>query len=193
MVSAREKFTALVLTAPLARGDAIVCLCGEDGTHRAAVAQQLLIQEAAPKIVLTGGLDGGGRQSAKTLAEALIGKGVSPDRIIQDPNPTNTRQQAVSVVEMALENGWKRLLLVATPNHLPRATLTFIRAVKDLDIRIIPVTANQVPWFKKPEGVKQNRLQLLDAEFSKIASYSFLGDCATYEQGIKYLKKWEAA
>jgi len=191
LLSAREKFLALVLTAPLARADAIVALCGEDGLERALVAQELLIQGAADTIVLTGGLDSDSKQSAKTLADKLIGNGVNPQRIIVENEATNTRDQAQEVVEIAIEKNWKRLLLVASPYHLPRAALTFIHDVRRLDIRIIPVTANQVAWFGKPEGVSRNRMALLDGEYAKIAAYQEIGHVASYEDGIKHMKRWE--
>lgn len=188
----RERFLAVVLTAPLARADAIICLCGQDGEERASVAQQLLIQGCATHIVLTGGLDGKDKKSAKTLAATLMGKGVSPSRIIEDNESKNTKEQAENVTKMVTEKNWKQILLVASPEHLPRAFLTFVKASEGLDVRIVPVAANHVKWWGKPEGVTTTRLALLDGELAKCQAYQELGDVATYEEGLAHLKGLES-
>jgi uncharacterized SAM-binding protein YcdF (DUF218 family) len=196
--SSREKFLATVLTQPLNRADAIVALCGEDSVPRCAVAQQLLIQGAAPKIVLSGGLDDGNKKSAKTMAGVLMGKGVLPSRIIEDNASSNTKEQAENVLDLADRNGWRRLLLVASTQHLPRAFLTFVSALSSsddmeaLDIRIIPVAANQVQWWGKPEGMTTTRLALLDTELKKIEQYQKTGDVASYEEGLEHLQRLES-
>lgn len=187
----RERFLAIVLTVPLTRADAIVCLCGEDGLERGKVAQQLLIQGAAPTIVLSGGLESEDKQGAKTVCDKLIGNGVSPERIIEDLRSTNTKEQAENVREVATTYSWKQLLLVASPQHLPRAFLTFVKAFEGIDVRIVPVTANHVGWWSKPEGVTTTRLALLENELAKTQAYQEIGDCAHYSAGLKHLKKLE--
>ena len=197
MLSPRETFTALVFSGPLKQADAIVVLTGEDAIPRADTAFQLLKQGAAQVIVLTGNMDDPpAKQDAKRVAAYLMGQGLAPDRIVLESRATQTREQAVNVVAMAVERGWARLLLCVSAYHTPRAYLTFLRALQDIGkaeaIQIVAVPASQSAWFRTPDGVaSMTRVQLLDLEFSKIALYGH--DVASYDEGISYLKHWEAA
>jgi uncharacterized SAM-binding protein YcdF (DUF218 family) len=191
LISERERFNAVVLTAPLARADAIVALLGEDGLERGKVAQQLMLQGAAPKIVLSGGLESDSKQGARSVSDKMIGNGVDPQRIIEDTESTNTKEQSTWVAELATENDWTRLLLIASAYHLPRAFLTMIHAVRGSNIQIIPVTANHVPWFGSPEGVKRTRLELFEGELAKTVAHQELGHVASYADGLKHLRRGE--
>lgn len=194
MTSDRERFAAVLASGPLLRADALVVLCGEDAEQRMNVAIQLLHQGAAESIVLTGGIDDGdAKKSAATLAPILLGKGCAPSRIIVDETATNTHEQAEYVVKLAKVRKWKRLLLVASAYHMPRAMLTFLAELKkaklDKKVQIVPVAASQLPWGKSPPGCTRSRLDLLDDEFAKIEAYG--AHCATPAGGLKYLLFWE--
>lgn len=192
----RESFCAVLAHGPLLQSDAIVVLCGEDGSARLATGIQLMQSGAAPIIVLSGGLDRPPRcQSAASLYPLVMAKGVSPDRIIIEGASQNTHQQAVNVVELAMTNGWTRLLVVASPYHAPRAFLTFVQAMREANcnetMRIVNVPAAELPWWAPPAGCASTRLELIATEFEKIDEYWELGHCASYEHGIEYLRWWE--
>lgn len=196
-VTDREKFCAVLASGPLMRGDAIVLLEG-DGQARIPAAVELLRQGAGPFIVVTGGRDEPPYCiTAERMAGRLMGLGVAPDRLIVDNDSTNTREQAVNVIKIAVEHDWKRLLLVASPYHAPRAFLTFLKAIKDegrdTDLHLVMVPASHTPWFGKPDGLEATRLDLLADEYEKIERYGTQGHVASYEDGIAYLKRWEAA
>lgn len=190
----RERFLALLLTGPLLKADAIVVLCGEDVVPRADIALQLWKQGAAPGIVFSGGKQDPPRWvGAEAMRLDFLGRGVAPDRIMVEDVSQNTREQAINVVAMAIEKEWKRLLLVASGYHLPRAFLTFLRALEDVDatetIRLVPVPASQSAWRLPPDGMEESRFALLDAEFAKVEEYIL--DVARYRHGIEYLSFWE--
>jgi uncharacterized SAM-binding protein YcdF (DUF218 family) len=196
MISARERFLAVVSTGPLLRADAVIVLTGEDGKARTEIGAQLMRQEGADYVVLSGGVDKPPRcLSAKTLEPVLMGMGVSPTRIILEPDSMNTREQAVNVTALAIEKGWKRLLLVASPYHSCRAFLTFLKAIEEAgkadEIQLVNVPASQLKWFGKPAGVDHSRADLFAGELGKIALYG--EHVASYESGLKYLERWEAA
>jgi uncharacterized SAM-binding protein YcdF (DUF218 family) len=202
-VTSRESFCAVLSNGPLLQSDAIIVLCGEDGRERANVAVELLRQQAAPLIVLSGGIDDEPRyQGALTLANVLMDKGVPPERVRLETDSQNTREQAVACVDMIRREGWTRVLLIASAYHMPRAFLTFLKALQetagdddvtgmDDEVQIVAVPASQVPWFGKPDGVPMSRFELLAEEFRKIAAYA--PHVATYDEGVAYLKRWEAA
>jgi len=195
LVTDREKFCALLSSGPLLRGEAIVVLCGEDAVPRYQTALQLLKQDAADYVVLSGGLSNPpSHLGAYEVEAALVGLGLSPKKIILEPNSFNTREQAVNVIKLAKEKGWKRLLIVASSYHIYRAFLTFLKALQEdesaLDIQLVPVPV-VAAWGQRPDGVKGQRHKLLDLELEKIEEYSH--HVADYKQGISYLLHWEKA
>ena len=195
-MSSRETFCAVVAHGPLVRGDAVVVLSG-DGDKRLAVGLEIFEQRAAPLIVVSGGVDNPPHSlSAQASAEWLIDKGVAPDRVIQEDDSRHTYDQAVAVVGMAHERGWLRLLLVTSPYHQYRAFLTFLRELhvrsKAEAVHLLSVPACQTLWWEKPAGSDTHRVDLLEAEFTKIEEYRAHGHVASYEDGLKYLEFWES-
>jgi uncharacterized SAM-binding protein YcdF (DUF218 family) len=193
-VTSRESFCAVLSNGPLLRGDAIIVLCGEDGRERANVALELLRQQAAPLVVLSGGIDDEPRyQGAITLAAMLEARGVPPERVRLEWESQNTREQAVACVEMMRDAVWTRVLLIASAYHMPRAFLTFLKALQeaglDDEVQLVAVPASQVPWFGAPQGLDVSRFELLAEEFRKIDAYG--PHVASYDEGVAYLKRWE--
>ena len=190
MESERERFLAACYTGPLLRADAIIVLAGEDAAERGNAAAELFRQDAAPVIVCTGGLhDPPRRVDGAHLAGSLMARGIAPDRIIVEPSTMDTHQQAVTEVERAELNEWRTLLLIASAYHLPRALLTFIKAIGERPIRVIPVPAAQLPWWASPPGMSETRIHLLTSDLAKVDQYA--EHCATFAEGLAYLKRWD--
>ena len=194
-MTSREVFCAVLAHAAVRRADAIVVLAGEDGRPRSDVAVQFYRSKVAPFIVLSGGLDEPPHlQGAKTLLPVLLDQGIPEEDIVLDCTSRNTHQQAVNVVNLAAEHEWRTLVLVASPGHLYRAFLTFLKVLQETGqtetIRLVPVPASQLPWWGKPEGMEARRIDLLESEFQRIAEYR--DHVATYEAGLDYLCRWES-
>lgn len=196
MISAKEQLVPMVFTQPMLAGDAVVVLAGEDGAERLAFGVHAFLESSAwgrPTLVISGGVDSESQQSAKTLFGQALSKGVAHDRVLTENESSNTREQAVNVVTYAKSLGWKRIILVASPNHIVRATLTFIKALeeagKEKEVRILPVSTNHLKWSDKPRGQKYTRAELYQGEFVKIALYE--NHVASFESGIEYLRYWE--
>ena len=192
----REAFCAVLSNGALHYGDAIIVLSG-DGDMRLEVGLELFRQNAAPLIVVSGGVDNPPHSvSAKDSAEWLIDKGVAPDRIIQEGASQHTSHQAEIIIDMAMGKDWTRLLLVASPYHQYRAYLTFLRALRAHgegdNIRLINIPASQTKWWGKPSGLDVTRVDLLADEFKKIDEYGKKGHVASYRQGLSYLRHWES-
>lgn len=188
----QTRYLAALFTAPLLPADAIVVLCGEDADARAAVALELFAQGAAPVIVCAGGLsDPPRRRDARHVSTRLLAEGVAPDRLIVETGSTNTHEQAVHVVEMAVANDWKRLIVVASGYHLPRAFLTFVKAVGDRAIRLVPMAPTQLSWWDCPPGMTETRLALLATDLAKVDEYA--ADVATVAEGLAYLQRTDRA
>ena len=192
----REAFCAVLSNGPLVYGDAIIVLSG-DGTTRLEVALELFKQKAAPFIVVSGGVDNPPHAlTAKASAEWLIDKGLAPDRIITEGGSLETHAQAGNIISMTVAKKWPTLLLATSPYHQYRAFLTFLRELRDFalerKVRLINIPASQTKWFDSPEGIDTTRVDLLKDEFEKIDEYRAKGHVASYEDGLDYLKYWEA-
>lgn len=201
----REKLIAVLNSGPILAPDALVVLCGEDALPRlefamgkvqefAFWAQRANLEEYAPPLVLSGGLhDEPAKYGAEELVPKVLAAGLEHDRIMVDAESTNTREQAVKVVALAMEHGWRRIMLVMSPYHAPRAFLTFLKAAmeagvdKALEINMAPAT--HVPWWKAPDGIKPTRFDLLDSEIKKTHDYA--EHLATWQEGLAYLEYWE--
>ncbi len=190
-MSLRDQFQHALFNGPMLRGDAVVLLAGEDAQPRADFAIELMKQNAAQYLVITGGKHDGKRWiGAQALHDQLIGSGVSPSRFIVDPVSQNTFEQACFVAAYCSRHEWQRILLVASGYHLPRAYLTFIKALPET-VHVLPVSASQSKWSGCPDGMTATRLALVDIEWAKIAEYT--AHVATVEEGLATLTKWEAA
>ena len=193
MSPTRDLFLAVLATQPLLKGDAIVVLCGEDAEARLATGVELLRQQGGRVIVLSGGRDTPPRRvSATALYPVLLGRGVAPDRILMETGSQHTREQAVHVVALAQANEWKRLLLVVSPYHAPRAYLTFLQALTEADLRdtihLISVPCADTKWFEPPVGMRDTRAMLYAGELERIAEYQVMGHVASYSDGLDYLR-----
>ena len=193
MITDREKILAIVDNDCLSMSDAIILLEG-DGFDRFRKAVSLYKQGKAPKIVFSGNItdyDYGSYPFAEVLPR-MLEAGVPEDDIIHEDKSLNTREQAVEVVRMALERGWKKLILVASHEHQYRAYLTFLREVLDSKsgITLYNAPARNLDWFvDKGWGT---RFERLEAEILRIEKYTEMGHLANAQEVIDY-QKWKEA
>ena len=191
MITDREKILAIVDNDCLSPSDAIILLEG-DGFDRFRKAVSLYKQQKAPKIVFSGNItdyDYGRFPFAEVLPR-MLEAGVPEDDIIHEDRSLNTREQAVEVVRMALDRGWKKLILVASHEHQYRAYLTFLREVLDTKsgITLYNAPARNLDWFvDKGWGT---RFERLEAEILRIEKYSELGHLANAQEVIDY-QQWK--
>ena len=187
----REIFTALVDNDILRPSDAIILLEG-DGLNRFRKAVELYKNNVAPKIVFSGGIEdyGYGSFPFESVLPHILQAGIPRQSIIHESSSLNTREQAIEVVKLAMKNGWKRLVIVASHEHQYRAYLTFLREVLDTksDIILYNAPVRNLGWFKLSDwGIRYERL---GQEFIRIEKYSNLGHLATYKEAIKY-QQWK--
>lgn len=191
----RERFCAQIYTAPLVKGDAVVVLCGEDALARLTTGCELVRSGCASTLVLSGGRDEPPAiQSAATMAPEALSLGIAPDRVLIEDGSQHTGAQAANVIDMAVANEWKRLLLVASAYHCPRVMLTFIQvmAKAKLKDRIHVLAVPSVGrWGEYIPHTRVQRRDVFDTEMGKIERYSATGECATPTVGLSYLARTE--
>lgn len=183
----REQYMAIVANERLSPSDAIIMLEG-DGYCRVNEVADLYKKGIARTIVFSGGITdyNYGSYPLADVLPKMLEQGIRREDIIHEDKSQNTRDQAVEIVSMAQELGWRKVVLVASPEHQYRAYLTFLREVIDShsDLIIYNSPAHDLGWFDKSEwGVRLNRLT---QEFERIERYSQLGHLASYKEAIDY-------
>lgn len=191
MITDREKILAIVDNDWLSPSDAIILLEG-DGFDRFRKAVSLYKQGKAPKIVFSGNIVdyNYGSFPFEEVLPRMLKEGMPEEDIIHEDKSLNTREQAVEVVKMAMERGWKKLILVASHEHQYRAYLTFLREVLDTKsgITLYNAPVRNLGWFvDKGWGT---RIERLEAEILRIEKYSALGHLANAQEVIDY-QRWK--
>ena len=191
MITDREIIMAIVDNDCLKPSDAIILLEG-DGFHRFQKAVDLYKKGLGKKIVFSGAIvqKEYGSYPFEEVKPFILNAGVPEEDLIHEDKSLQTQQQAVEVVKMAMENGWKRLALVASHEHQYRAYLTFLRQVLDSKSGIILYNApvRNLSWFVDSGwGMRFDRLK---GEIERIEKYSALGHLANAQEVIEY-QKWK--
>ena len=171
--------------------DAIILLEG-DGFNRFQKAADLYHQGMGKKVVFSGNIVNKeyGSYPFEEIKPFILKAGVPDEDLIHEDKSLQTQQQAVEIVKMAIERGWKKLALVASHEHQYRAYLTFLRQVLDSKSNIVLYNApvRNLNWFlDNGWGVRFDRLK---GEFDRIEKYTALGHLANAEEVIEY-QKWK--
>lgn len=191
MITDREIILAIVDNDCLMKSDAAILLEG-DGFFRFQKAVDLYNRGLVSRIVFSGNIidKDYGSFPYEEVAPFILNQGVPQIDLIHEDKSLNTRQQAIEVVKLAMDNGWKKLALVASHEHQYRAYLTFLREVLDTKSGIILYNApvRNLNWFVDSGwGMRFDRL--ID-EFDRIAKYSAMGHLANAKEVIEY-QKWK--
>jgi uncharacterized SAM-binding protein YcdF (DUF218 family) len=186
-----EKIIAIVDNDCIEISDAIILLEG-DGYNRYRKVVDLYNQGFAKKIVFSGGITDYeyGSYPFSDILPYMLDLGVPEYNIIHESFSQNTKEQAIEVMKLALENNWQKLILVATHEHQYRAYLTFLKEVLVLNRNIILYNApvRNLKWFDaNPWG---RRIDRLEQELKKIAVYFSKGHLAGVEEAVNY-QEWK--
>jgi uncharacterized SAM-binding protein YcdF (DUF218 family) len=140
----------VVAEAALPRADAIVVLGGgrygnwmsrdsidpdELKTSRLAAGARAWLAGRAPLIILSGGNGGGGRSEAEIMAAAIAKAGIPASALLLEEGSANTSDNARLTAALARKHGVRKVLLVTSTVHMPRASLLF----RDAGIDVVPV------------------------------------------------------
>ncbi len=96
--------------------------------ERTLQAFTLLREGKAQKVLLSGGLvfpREGVPAEAVLQARGLQAWGIAPERILQETKSRNTWENAVESARVIEAQGWRKLLLITSAAHLPRAAGCF--------------------------------------------------------------------
>ena len=133
----------------LPRADAIVVLGGGSYAwlHRAEVRLEDLdnsrlatgarawFSGRAPVVILSGGRGGNGRSEAALMAAAIARVGVPASAVMLEERSRDTHDNALFTAELARQHDIRRVLLVTSSLHMPRASYWF----REAGLQVIPV------------------------------------------------------
>lgn len=153
--------------ATLPQADAIVVLGG--ATHfywlerknvtaydlensRLAAGARAWLAGKAPVVVLSGGGDNGGNEAeseARIMEHAIQRLGVPQGALLLETRSRNTRDNAHYTALIAQERGFRRILLVTSSLHMPRAVMEFRKAGMDITPVPVPESGTRERWTQR--------------------------------------------
>jgi len=142
-----ERQHAVVAMSALPKADAIVVLGGgkvrpdQLMNSRLASAAHAWAAGRAPVIILSGGGGrngtGRGRSEADRMAEAIALLGVPESALVLEDRSRSTEENAQFTGRIGRQRGIRRILLVTSSLHMPRASLLF----REAGFEVVPVPA----------------------------------------------------
>jgi uncharacterized SAM-binding protein YcdF (DUF218 family) len=107
-----------------------------DNVERLLTVRTLLANGQAKVAIVSGGALGAGLPTeAEYLARELIAMGIAPERVVVEPKANNTRENATESKKLLEQLGAKRVLLVTSAFHMPRAVGCFRAVGIEADVR----------------------------------------------------------
>lgn len=174
----------LIVDEPLEPADAILVMAGPR-TVRWLEAVELYRERLAPHVVLSPGIVSEAEiylrsqgieypAEADLARHAMVQLGVPAGAISILPAPErfdNTADEAAAMKDLALQRGWKTIIVVTSKYHTRRTRFAFRRDFADTGIRVL-VTGSRFDGAK-PDGWWRSRsdLRYVISELQKLAAY----------------------
>lgn len=140
--------------------DAVMIL-GDDNLQgdRATRAAELYRAHWAPRVVASGRPLRPYLSIPDLMRRDLQIRGVPDSAILSYPRPVgNTREEAEALRKLAIDHGWRHVLVVTSSYHTRRARFIFYRVwPKDFEFRIISAHDSDFDpdsWWRSREGLK---------------------------------------
>ncbi|MFO1316202.1 MAG: YdcF family protein [Burkholderiales bacterium] len=154
------------------RADAIVVLGGDEG-DRALRALGLYREGYAPTVVLTG-LEYGDAAPPAALtwrADFLEARGVPRSALRFEVDSKNSYTEAVNVLALMRQQGWRTVIVVSDPPHMRRLSWTWGRVFADSGLEYVLV-ASRPDWWSPGDWWREERSGgFVIMEFIKLGYY----------------------
>ncbi|HZH44988.1 MAG TPA: YdcF family protein [Lysobacter sp.] len=157
-----ERQHPLVVEAELPRADAVVVLGGGDRLawikrphvraedlrySRLAAGARAWLAGRAPRVILSGG-GRPGRTEARSMAYAIQRLGVPASALLLEERSLDTDDNARYTARLAREHGIRRVLLVTSQLHMPRAVQLFENAGLQVVAVPVPEPSRRAGWTR---------------------------------------------
>lgn len=118
---------------------------------RLAAGARAWLAGRAPLIILSGGGNGRGPSEAETMAMAIAKAGIPASALVLEQGSDNTRDNARLTAALLRQRAMRKVLLVTSSVHMPRASVLF----RNAGIEVVPVP---VPEGRLGTGWKERWL-----------------------------------
>ena len=167
----------LLVTAPPQPAEAIVVFAGGVGESGKAgggfqerVTQAVALYRAgyAPKLIFSSGYVFTLRE-AEVMKAVAIDNGVPADAILLEEAAKNTYDNVRLTKQMLDRNGWNRILLVSSPYHMRRATMTWSKLAPD--VAVVPTPVPQSQFYTHERGASLEQIRGIIHEYLALVDY----------------------
>ena len=126
----------------------------------------------APRLIFSSGFVFTLRE-AEVMKAVAVDNGVPAGAILLEERAANTRQNVEFTNRMLAEHGWRRVLLVSSPYHMRRATLTWRRAAPEVTVIAVPVPQSQ--FYAHETGASLEQIRGILFEYAALIGYWWRG------------------
>ncbi len=131
----------------LVKTDAIVVISGGETDLRVKEGVKLFQESWAPLIIMSGAARDAGESNAEAMKRLAVKIGVPADKILVEKESRNTFDNAKFTRDLLDDNNIQSIILVTSPYHQRRASLTFNRYLGD-SAKIVNHSAADSAWRK---------------------------------------------
>ena len=171
----------LRMSEPPQAADAIVVFAGGVGeSGRAGGGLQERVSRAidlyrdgfAPAIVFSSGYVFTLRE-AEVMKAIAVDQGVPAEAIVLEERAANTYENVTNTARILEQRNWRRILLVSSPYHMRRATMTWHKTAPS--VAVVPSPPNQSQFYLHDTGASLEQLGGLLHEYVAIVAYKLRG------------------
>ncbi len=177
-VFAKNIWDYMLMHQELKSADAIFAL-GSNDTRVAERAADLYLAGLGKYVICAGGNGKASelsRPEAEVFGDIVIKKGIPKDRVILEPNSTNTGENVQFVKKLLEEKrlNFKSFILVQKPYMERRTYATFRKQWPEVECR---VTSPQISYeeYSKDENFKNRFINVMVGDLERIKEYPKLG------------------
>ena len=160
---------------PLERSDAIIVISGDENLARYREGVRLYRAGWAPALIFSGAAQDHYESNAEVMRKMAVDDGVPPAAILTDHLGGDTYGNALHTRTLMEQYKLGSAILVTSPYHLHRATLTFGGVYNGSGIRVIGRSAPDGAWRKQSWWLRDETRVLTLRELEKLAYVALTG------------------
>jgi uncharacterized SAM-binding protein YcdF (DUF218 family) len=160
---------------PLPRSDAVVVISGDEQMARFREGLRLYRAGLGRYLVFSGAALDNGTSNASVMRALAVDAGIPDGSILEEPLGLDTWGNAVHTRWLLEQRGIRSAVLVTSPYHVRRATLTFEKAYAGSGIRLVVHSAPDSEWRKLSWWQTPETRRLTQVELQKLAYITVTG------------------
>lgn len=161
--------------APLTTTDAIIVISGDGDLARFREGLRLFESGWAPRLIFSGAALEDEPSNAEVMRDLAVEAGVPPSAILLDHQASNTHGNALGTRDLMTDHGLSSAILVTSPYHLNRASITFRAVFSEAGLHVVPWPAPDQSWRKANWWRSAETRSLTFVELEKLGYIAITG------------------